>query len=105
MAQEIDRLRDLAPAAHPDASGQELTPYTPVGDATADKLALYMLARAGYDYEQALQFWKRLATNEPAADGYMHTQLHPHSGYRFSVMAEVTRVIKTKQRHRLPLLP
>lgn len=105
MAQAIDRLRTLELKARNEPADNEPQPYSPVSDATADKLALYLLVRAGYDYEQALPFWRRLASKEPGAHGYLHTQLHPHSGYRFSVMAEVARVIKSKQQLRLPLLP
>jgi predicted Zn-dependent protease len=89
----------IAPAA------ADIRPYTPVLDATADRLSLYMLARAGYGIDNALRFWKRLASQYPATVQDSHTALHPASAYRFSVMTQVTQNIKAKQKHRRPLMP
>jgi hypothetical protein len=107
MGATIDSLRlpktgmtgTIAPAA------ADIRPYTPVLDATADRLSLYMLARAGYGIDNALRFWKRLASQYPATVQDSHTALHPASAYRFSVMTQVTQNIKAKQKHRRPLMP
>lgn len=104
MAALIDRLRlpDL-PHALPAADRPE--PYTPVLDATADKLSLYMLARAGYDYAGALDFWQKLAAQYPAELSSSHTALHPSTSYRVSVMSRVIEHIRDKKRMRRPLVP
>lgn len=107
MGAAIDGLRLLKTGMTspivPAAVG--IKPYTPVMDATADKLSLYMLARAGYGIDNALRFWKRLASQYPATAQDSHTALHPSSAYRFSVMTQVVQNIKAKQAHGRPLMP
>lgn len=104
MASLIDRLRQPGPKSSPRAVAQP-APYSPVLDATADKLSLYMLARAGYDYEGALDFWKKVAARYPANILTSHTALHPSIIYRTSVMTTVVGQIKERQRLRRPLIP
>lgn len=107
MGATIDSLRlpnaGMTNPAAPATTG--IKPYTPVLDATADRLSLYMLARAGYGIDNALRFWKRLANQYPATVQDSHTALHPSSAYRFSVMTQVTQNIKAKQKHGRPLMP
>lgn len=105
MGTAIDSLRFAGPDTTDLSAIGEIDPYSPVLDATADKLSLYMLARAGYDIENALAFWKRLASRYPADVRHSHTELHPSTKYRFSVMNEITKVIKMKQKKKLPLVP
>lgn len=105
MGAMIDSFRFSLAGLPPGATPNQPKPYSPVLDATADKLSLYMLARAGYDISDAVSFWKRLAAAIPATDGHGHTALHPSTAYRLSVMTQVTRVIKAKQKARKPLLP
>ncbi len=101
----IDRLHTLNIRATDDDLAAGLTPYSPVLDATADKLALYMLVRAGYDIDNALDFWKRLAIAYPAEIRAGHTALHPSTSYRFSVISQIIDMIKMKQKNNLPLAP
>ncbi len=105
MGAVIDRLRE--PGLPPPVPGIDagIKPYSPVMDATADKLSLYLLARAGYGIETVLPFWERLAAAYPADIADSHTALHPSSNYRFSVMKEITQVIDAKQRKHQPLVP
>lgn len=105
MGTAIDSLRFAGPDTTDLSAIGEIDPYSPVLDATADKLSLYMLARAGYDIENALAFWKRLASKYPADVRHSHTELHPSTKYRFSVMNEIAKVIKMKQKKKLPLVP
>lgn len=106
MGAVIDRLSILKPGTSvPSGRAFEIKPYSPVLDATADKLSLYLLARAGYSIDNAVGFWKRLAARYPADVRYSHTALHPSTAYRFSVMTEITKAIKTKQDRKLPLVP
>ncbi|WP_148415748.1 M48 family metallopeptidase [Noviherbaspirillum massiliense] len=101
----IDRLRSFGSSPAVRTGAADLASYTPVLDATADKLALYMLVRAGYDIDNALPFWKRLAKEVPEEVQAGHTALHPSSTYRFSVMSEIVKTIRFKQKNRLPLVP
>lgn len=104
MAALIDRLRLPGPPPSLPAADRP-APYTPVLDATADKLSLYMLARAGYDYAGALDFWQTLAARYPAGLLSGHTALHPSTAYRVSVMTRVIEHIQDKQRLRRRLIP
>lgn len=104
MADVIDRLQVFRTRTVPMAADR-VQPYTPVRDATADKLSLYMLARAGYDIDNTLSFWQDLAEHYPIEIYSGYGRLHPSSSYRFSVMAEITKVLKTKEANNLPLMP
>lgn len=104
MGQTIDRLL-LGGSGFSGKPATAITPYSPVLDATADKLALYLLVRAGYRIDNALPFWKRLAARYPAAMPNSHTALHPSTNYRFSVMNEIAKVVRQKQENGLPLVP
>ncbi len=104
MADVIDRLQVFRTRTVPMAADR-VQPYTPVRDATADKLSLYMLARAGYDIDNTLSFWQHLAEHYPIEIYSGYGRLHPSSSYRFSVMAEITKVLKTKEANNLPLMP
>lgn len=105
MGAMIDGLRTLdAREAVPRVDGG-IAPFTPVLDATADKLALYMLVRAGYDIGNVSGFWKRLAAEYPANIPNSHTALHPSTHYRLSVIGQVIKTIGTKRKHGQPLVP
>jgi hypothetical protein len=107
MAAAIDNLMAFTPGSigKPEKSQPAIKPYSPVLDSTADKLSLYMLARAGYSIDNALGFWKRLAASSAPTDPNSHTALHPASAYRFSVISAVVPAIKAKQANRMPLVP
>ena len=69
----------------------------------ADYLALYMLARAGYDPEVAAPFWQRVGPSgflEMFSDG-----THPGRAARIAATARTIEEIRRKQRQGAPLLP
>jgi predicted Zn-dependent protease len=103
MRQMMDRLALVTPPS----SGRlpSIAPYVPVTDATADKLALYMLMRSGVAIDGAPAFWQRLASAHPATIANGHTALHPSTSYRVSVIRAVTASIKQRQLNDLPLVP
>jgi hypothetical protein len=105
MGATIDSLQLFKADALRRPAAPGIKPYSPVLDATADKLSLYLLVRAGYGIDNALPFWKRLAAKYPETDRNSHTALHPSTAYRFSVMTEIVKTIKAKQAHDLPLVP
>lgn len=74
-------------------------------DAMADKLSLYLLARAGYDIGQVVPFWQRMASQYPASILNGYTALHPATAYRVSAMEKAIKDIKTKQASKRPLRP
>ena len=104
MRAMIDRLMLNQPAPA-TVRAPALQPYVPVSDATADKLALYMLARADGNVDNALGFWQRLAAQYPASVANGYTALHPATVYRVSVMKAVLPTIKLKKSNNLPLIP
>jgi beta-barrel assembly-enhancing protease len=101
----IDRLRLPTGNRVSQTVTTKLPPFTPVLDATADKISLYLLARAGYGIDHVLSFWKRLAAQYPAEVQNSHTALHPSTPYRVSVMTQIVRTIKMKEKNSLPLIP
>lgn len=66
---------------HPDMSTMVglsgVKPMPQELDAMADKLSLYMLARAGYNIDRALPFWQKLAGQYPASALNGYTAMHP----------------------------
>lgn len=99
----IDKLMPVAAPGAAALRAPVLQAYVPVTDATADKLALYMLVRANYDVANAVSFWQRLAGASIMANGY--TALHPATAYRISVIKAVMASIKLKQSNQLPIMP
>ncbi|MDO9420624.1 MAG: M48 family metallopeptidase [Herminiimonas sp.] len=74
-------------------------------DAAADKLALYMLVRAGYSIDGAAAFWQRLATQYPASVPNAYTAIHPSTAYRVDAISKVSAEIKGKQAAKKPIMP
>ena len=94
---------------HPDMSSMSglagVKPMPQELDAIADKLSLYLLARAGYSVDKAIPFWEKMASQYPAAMQTTYTALHPATQYRIEAMKKTIADIKRKQAARKPLLP
>ncbi|MES2024049.1 MAG: M48 family metalloprotease [Pseudomonadota bacterium] len=74
-------------------------------DAAADRLALYMLTRAGYNIDGANSFWQRLANQYPVSVSNSYTAIHPATAYRLSAIDKTVAEIKAKQAAKKPLMP
>jgi hypothetical protein len=74
-------------------------------DASADKLALYLAARAGYNVDNAARFWQQLAYQYPATVLNGYTAIHPITPSRLSGMDKTIADIKSKKARKQPLLP
>jgi len=74
-------------------------------DVAADTVALYMLARAGYNIDGAASFWQRLAMQYPASVANGYTAIHPSTQARLAAIQKATTDIKAKQAARKPLMP
>ncbi|HEV2611760.1 MAG TPA: M48 family metallopeptidase [Noviherbaspirillum sp.] len=105
MSSTINKLRVLREDRSAPASMPALQPYSPVLDATADKLSLYMLTRAGYGTAGTIDFWKRLAAGHPATMPNSYTALHPSTAYRVSVMNQTLEAIKWKRHRKQAMVP
>jgi hypothetical protein len=74
-------------------------------DAAADRLAIYLLARAGYNIDQAAAFWQRLASQYPATASNSHTANHPATAYRIAAINKAVAEVKARRASGKPLLP
>ncbi len=74
-------------------------------DIEADRLSLYLLARADYKIDQAKYFWQRLAKQYPAVLLDSHTAIHPAISHRLVAIEKAIAEIQEKQKNQQPLLP
>ena len=74
-------------------------------DAAADRLAVYLLARANYNLDGASAFWKRLAANHPATVLKGYVANHPATAIRVAAIDKAVAELKAKQAAKKPLLP
>lgn len=74
-------------------------------DAAADRLAIYLLARAGYRIEGASAFWKRLAGAQPAKILNGYTANHPATAVRVAAIDKAVAEVKVKQSGKKALVP
>jgi len=74
-------------------------------DSAADRLAIYLLARAGYRIEGASAFWKRLAAVHPAKILNGYTANHPATPARVMAIDKAVAEVKVKQSGKKPLVP
>ena len=74
-------------------------------DAAADRLAVFLLARADYDIDGVAAFWKRFtaATRRSVANG--HTANHPAIAARLTAIELAVEDVKAKQEAKKPLVP
>jgi hypothetical protein len=74
-------------------------------DVAADRLSLYLLARAGYDVGDATGFWKRLAGTYPPSVLNGYTANHPATGARIVAIEKTVAEIKAKRGAKKSLTP
>ena len=101
----IDNLTRINPDMSTMAGRAGVKPMPKELDATADRLSLYLLARAGYDIDGAVPFWKRMASRYPASQLNGYTALHPATDYRIWAMNKTLALIKGKKAANKPLVP
>lgn len=74
-------------------------------DAAADRLSVYMLARAGYNIDGMDDFWKRLAETYPATVLNGYTANHPAVDARVAAINKAVAEVKAKRSAKKPLTP
>jgi hypothetical protein len=74
-------------------------------DAAADRIAVYMLARAGYNVDGDDDFWKRLASAHPATVLNGYTANHPGVEARAAAINKAVAEVKAKRSAKKPLVP
>jgi hypothetical protein len=109
QTQTLDSMIDNLVAVKPDTSlligTGGIKPMPDHLDAAADNLAVYLLARAGYNIDGVDDFWKRLAAAHPASvlNGYVNN--HPATATRLAVIQKAVADVKAKQSAKKPLVP
>ncbi len=101
----IDALLPLHPDLGAFAGSAGLKPMEDKLDQEADRLALYMLARAGLDPALAPRTLDKLAIAYPATLTNGYTALHPWTAERASLMQATLAEIRQKQAAKKPLAP
>ena len=74
-------------------------------DVAADRLAVYLVARAGYNVDGIAPFWKRLAATHPATvlNGYVAN--HPATAARIAAIEKTVAEVKAKPGSRKSVTP
>ena len=104
-ASVIDALLPLQPDAAALASRGGLRPMPAKADQEADRLAMYLLARAGYDPAITARTMEKLAQAYPASQNNTYTALHPWTSERRQSIQTTLNEIRQKQMSKNPLLP
>ncbi|RDE24078.1 PDZ domain-containing protein [Motiliproteus coralliicola] len=74
-------------------------------ESEADYLALYLLARAGYDLEGRAEFWRRLSNSRPSHILSETGSTHPGNAERYVRMQAAIAEIRLKQQRKEALVP
>ena len=101
----IDNLVRIRPDMSTMVGTAGIRPMPADLDTTADKLSLYMLARAGYNIDNVVPFWRRLATEYPASVSTSYTALHPNTAQRITAMERTVADIRSKKSANKALMP
>ena len=101
----IDNLAQVRPDMSTLNGTAGVQPFSQENDAAADRLSLYLLARAGYNPANALIFWQRLAAQYPGTVLNSYTAIHPATSYRLIELQKNLDILKTKQNNGQALRP
>lgn len=85
-----------------NAAGQA---YSQEFESEADYVGLYMIAKAGIDINNAPNFWRRMATDNPGGINKNHASSHPSTPQRFLALETTVNEIKTKITNSETLVP
>lgn len=77
--------------------------YSQEFESEADYVGLYFAARAGYETEDAANFWRRMAVEHPGAIKDSYGATHPSSPHRFVALETTHEEIANKQAAGEPL--
>ncbi len=105
MASMIDALLPLKPDTAALGSRGGLRPMPAKADQEADRLAMYLLARAGYDPAATERAIGKIAQAHPASQILTYTALHPWTPERRQSIQTTLSEIRQKQTSKNPLLP
>ncbi len=105
IASIIDNLRSIVPDTSMLIGSGGIKAMPAGADAAADRLSIYLAARAGYDAEQAPAFWKRLAEAYPPSVLNGYNANHPALPARLAAVEKALGEVKTKRAGKRALTP
>ncbi|MFZ5449428.1 MAG: M48 family metallopeptidase [Thermodesulfobacteriota bacterium] len=76
-----------------------LLPYSRTQEYEADRIGLILMAKAGYDPAQALEFWKRMSAKDKGAKPPQFMSTHPSDANR---LREIQAFLPEARRYYLP---
>jgi hypothetical protein len=101
----IDNLKSVTPDTSMLIGSGGIKAMPPEMDAAADRLSLYLAARAGYEIDNADNFWKRLNETHPATVLNGYSANHPAIAARLAAIEKAQAEIKAKKSGKKPLVP
>lgn len=101
----IDNLTRIAPDTSMLIGSGGIKAMPAALDAAADRLAVYLLARADYRVEGVSGFWRRFAETYPATVLNGHTANHPALAQRTAAIDKAVAEVKAKKSAGKPLTP
>jgi predicted Zn-dependent protease len=101
----IDNLKSVTPDTSMLIGSGGIKAMPPEMDAAADRLSLYLAARAGYDIDDADNFWKRLNETYPSTVLNGYNANHPALAARLAAIEKAQAEIKAKKSAKKPLVP
>jgi hypothetical protein len=101
----IDNLKSVTPDTSMLIGSGGIKAMPPEMDAAADRLGLYLAARAGYDIDGADNFWKRLNESHPSTVLNGYSANHPSITARMAAIEKAQAEIKSAKKAKKPLLP
>lgn len=101
----IDSLLPLQPEPTSYAGGRGIKPLPDKMDQEADRLALFMLARASYDPLNLSTVAQKLSEIAPANQLNSYSAMHPWTEERRNLVHSIVKEIRQKQAAKRPLVP
>lgn len=101
----IDNLTRMSPDLAMINGSAGIKAMPPNLDAAADRLAIFLLARADYNIDGAPVFWKRFASAYPASVANGFTANHPSTAARLTAMELAIEDVKMKKAGKKALVP
>jgi hypothetical protein len=101
----IDNLKSVTPDNSMLIGSGGIKAMPPEMDAAADRLSLYLAARAGYEIDNADNFWKRLNETYPSTVLNGYNANHPAIAARLAAIEKAQAEIKAKKAAKKALVP
>jgi predicted Zn-dependent protease len=101
----IDNLKSITPDTSMLIGSGGIKAMAPDADAAADRLGIYLAARAGYAVAGAPAFWKRLADTYPPTVLNGYSANHPALPQRLAAVDKALAEVKAKRGGKKALAP